>query len=343
MRVGIIGAGGIGRMHAKAVTAAEEADLAGVYDVDPDRAQTLARLVGTTAFASPEDLYAASTGVVVASPNRTHAEHARQAIAHGTSVLCEKPMAVSLTQAAEMRTRAMEANGVCAVGFNYRYLPVMRELRTRIESGELGRILHVNVAFKRTSALTRKQFTWRDGLQERFTSGALGDLGVHLIDLLYFLFSSPVDLPNCQVALQTKVATKGSRQVKVDDHTFVSGRLANGPSFTLTASKSSKPEEAGLTLSVTGGLGDFSYNSQDGPVFHLRTGVDWEQLKALGTSYLEDPSGEVAGWADTFLAQLHDWTAAVTTSAQMGTLADFEDGYRAQRVLEELLRTGGRL
>ncbi|MEU9472698.1 Gfo/Idh/MocA family oxidoreductase [Streptomyces avermitilis] len=343
MRVGIIGAGNIGHMHAEAVAACENTLLAGVFDLDRERAQSLARSSGTVAFDSPDELYKTTDGVVVASPNRTHADYAREAIAYGRSVLCEKPMAVSLLQAADMRALAAAAPGVCAVGFNYRYLNVIREARRRISEGMLGRVVHIDVAFKRASALTRKHFTWRDSAAEGHTSGALGDLGVHLIDMLHHLFRSPVDLASCQVALQTKVAAKGSHAVEVDDHAFVSGRIEDGPSFTLTASKASQPEDTGFTLAAVGSRGDLSHDSQDGPVLHLRTGIDWEQVKLLGPSRLDDPRGEVTGWGDSFLDQLHDWAHAVTASRRSGTLADFEDGYQAQQVLQELLRIGGRM
>lgn len=342
MRVGIVGAGAIGRVHAEALLAATDVSLAGVYDVDRDRARSLAGSLGTRAFVSPHELYEASTGVVIASPNRTHAQYALEALEHGRSLLCEKPMAVSLAQAADMRTRAAAASAVCAVGFNYRYLKVVQEAHRRIADGTLGRVLHVDVAFKRHSALTRKHFTWRDGAEERCTSGALGDLGVHLIDLLHFLFDSGIDLTCCRVGLQTKVPRKGGRRVRVDDHAFVSGLLESGPSFTLTASKASQPEQTGFTLALTGSRGELVHDSQDGPVLHLRTGVDWEQIKLLGPGRLEDPPGEVPGWADSFLDQVQDWSGAATGSRPAAHVADFDTGYRAQRVLEELLRLGGR-
>jgi glucose-6-phosphate 3-dehydrogenase len=343
VRVGIVGAGNIGRIHAEAVLAGTDVSLAGVYDVDARKARSMASSLGVPAFASADELYEASTGVVVAAPNRFHAGYALEALERGRSLLCEKPMAVSLAQAADMRVRAAESSVICAMGFNYRHLGVVREARRRIADHALGRLLHVDIAFKRQSALTRTHFTWRDGMDERCTSGALGDLGVHLIDLLHFLFDTRIDLTSCQVGLQTKVPRKGDMEVMVDDHAFVSGRLESGPSFTLTASKASRPEDTGFTFTLTGSGGDLVHDSQDGPVLHLRTGVEWEQIKVLGQGRLEDPPGEVPGWADSFLDQLQAWAGAVRTSGHPEDMAGFDSGYDAQRVLEELLRLGGRV
>lgn len=181
----------------------------------------------------------------------------------------------------------------------------------QIDEGVLGRVLHVDLAFRRGSALTRKTFTWRDNAAERFTSGALGDLGVHLIDLLHHLFDSEVDTGFCQAGLRTKVAAKEGRTVCVDDHAFVSGRLTGGPHFTLTASKSATPEDIGFRVAVTGTRGELLYHSQDGPVLNVRTGVEWEAVKVLDTFGLADPPGEIPGWADSFVAQFQNWTAAV--------------------------------
>ncbi|MEV8225541.1 Gfo/Idh/MocA family oxidoreductase [Streptomyces sp. NPDC079167] len=340
MRVGIMGAGGIGRTHAQAVLAVEGATLAGFYDVDGPRAAVVADGLGVPAFTSPDAFYEAVDAVVVASPNRTHASYACEAVDRGCHVLCEKPMAVSVEETLAMRERAAGAPVVCCVGFNYRCLGVVREIRRQIDEGVLGRVLHVDLAFRRGSALTRKTFTWRDNAAERFTSGALGDLGVHLIDLLHHLFGSEVDTGSCEAGLRTKVAAKEGRKVCVDDHAFVSGRLTGGPHFTLTASKSSLPEDVGFRVSATGTRGELRYNSQDGPVLDVRTGVEWEPVKILGTPGLEDPPGEIHGWADSFVTQLHHWTAAVAGLGRAQALAGFDDGHRAQRVLDELLRKG---
>uniref|UniRef100_A0AAU3GRI8 Gfo/Idh/MocA family oxidoreductase n=1 Tax=Streptomyces sp. NBC_01401 TaxID=2903854 RepID=A0AAU3GRI8_9ACTN len=341
MRVGIIGAGGIGRTHAQAVLAAGGgAGLAGFYDVDASRAALVAGGLGVPAFTCVDAFYEAVDAVVVASPNRTHASYVCEAVDRGRHVLCEKPMAVSVDETLAMRDRAAGAPVVCCVGFNYRCLGVVREIRRQIDEGVLGRVLHVDLAFRRGSALTRKTFTWRDNAAERFTSGALGDLGVHLIDLLHHLFDSEVDTGFCQAGLRTKVAAKEGRTVCVDDHAFVSGRLTGGPHFTLTASKSATPEDIGFRVAVTGTRGELLYHSQDGPVLNVRTGVEWEAVKVLDTFGLADPPGEIPGWADSFVAQFQNWTAAVAGTGGVEALAGFDDGHRAQQVLEELLRRG---
>lgn len=113
MRVGIIGAGNIGRVHARAVLASADdgVSLAGLFDVDQGRADTLAADLGTRAFASLGELHEAADGIVVASPNRTHAAYACEALAQGRHVLCEKPMATSLAEAADMLRLSSGAAG----------------------------------------------------------------------------------------------------------------------------------------------------------------------------------------------------------------------------------------
>lgn len=340
MRIGIIGAGNIAAAHVRAMRELDGVEAAGVYD--PDRARAEALVLGTpaTAFDSPEELHAAVDGVIIASPNRSHFDHACAALAHGRHVLCEKPMAVTPRQTAEMAERAEASGLVCAVGFNYRYLPVAQELRRRIAAGDFGRILHADLAFKRGSALTRKSYTWRDGGEELATSGALGDLGVHLIDLLEFLFGHPLDPDASLVKLRTNVPAKEGRTVHVDDHAFVGGRLHDGAYVTLTASKSALPDDLGLSLRIIGERQEATYRSATGPVLWLRSGVEWTEVKLLGGNRLPDPAGEVDGWSDTFVHQLEEWADAMAGVRRPRSLAGFPDGHRAQTALDRLLAEG---
>ena len=85
-----------------------------------------------------------------------------------------------------MMTIAKNTNLVASMGFNYRYLSYVKALKQLIQNEELGEIVVIRLHFKKNSAFRRTSFTWRDDFQSNRTSGALGDLGIHLIDLLWF-------------------------------------------------------------------------------------------------------------------------------------------------------------
>ncbi|SDC49518.1 Gfo/Idh/MocA family protein [Streptomyces prasinopilosus] len=337
MRIGIMGAGNIAAVHLGAVRATVGAELVGLHDIAADRARTTAATFGCRAFSSPASLYRNVDAVVVASPNHTHHAIATDAVRLGKHVLCEKPMAVSTTEAAAM-ARAVRDTGLrCVVGFNYRFLDVAERMRQLISSEELGRPLMVEAAFRRGSALTRSTFTWRDSAQGRSTSGALGDLGVHLIDLLHFLFRAQVDTASCVTRLRTHIPEKEGRAVDVDDDAFVAGRLGSGMYFQLTASKATLPEETGLFLKVVCTRGEFVYHSREDRTLLVRPGTEWHRESLPPPGPTADPSGEVPGWADSFHRQLGEWVDVVVHGKESDRLADFEDGLRAQLVLARLL------
>ncbi|MGW1616941.1 Gfo/Idh/MocA family protein [Streptomyces sp. NPDC002285] len=340
MKIGIIGAGNIAQTHARAVRAYQGAELSGVFDIDGAKAEMMARKFSSVALSQADELYEHVQGVIIASPNHSHAHYAAAALARGKHILCEKPMATSVDEATRMQKLATESDSVCSIGFNYRQIEAMLILRDMISKKLLGDILFIQLGLNRDSAVSRKRYTWRDGDRERVTSGALGDLGVHLIDLLNFLFESSVDLPSCNVKLQVNVPFRQGRRVKVDDHSFVSGRLENGIHFTLTATKSSPPEELGFSVRVIGGRGEFRYASVGEQAIFFRSGIDWEASPLSPLRCLADPPGEVVGWGDSFLRQLVTWTDAVNGKWST-SLAGFEAGLNAQRTLESLLLSGG--
>jgi glucose-6-phosphate 3-dehydrogenase len=328
-------------MHMSAVTANPHTTIVGVYDVATGRAEEAARAFGCAAFDSWERLYAEADGIIIASPNDTHAQYALDALGHGKHVLCEKPMTTTLADARKLAHLASRCDVTAGVGFNYRYLAVARALRRILRSGDLGGVLFAELALMRSSALTRTAFTWRDSAQGRSTSGALGDLGVHLFDTLRFLFDAELDPSSWKIRLRTDVPEKEGQTVHVDDSAFVSGRLINGPHFHVVVSKTSLPEDRGLSLRLVGEKADFSYRSTDTTgTYRLRTRISWVE-HALGAVQLDDPPGEVPGWTATFHAQLADWANTATGRASRSRLATFADGLRTQEVLDGLLRAAG--
>lgn len=338
MRIGIIGAGNVARAHLTAARTLPGLTIAGVYDIAADRARRLAGQVGSVAYDRPEPLYRDADAIIIASPNHTHARYALEAMGRHRPVLCEKPMATTAADAGEMLAEADRMPGLPhAVGFNYRFAPAVRQLRAVLDAGILGTPRLVSFAFRRDSALTRPAFTWRDSELGRSTSGALGDLGVHLIDLVRFLTTAEIEPRSCRTSLRTVVPIKDGMRVRVDDDAQVTGRLSNGADVTLIASKSAAAAEKGLRLRIVGDRAEAAYDSRHGTGYRLRTGERWVVHPLPGTPPLPDPAGEVYGWASTFRDQLQEWAGLFHGHAPRRRLADLRDGLRAQTVLQELL------
>lgn len=148
LRIGVIGTGAMGANHVHTIeTSVPVARVSQVFDADTDRARVVARSVGATVASSAESLIDSHDvdAVIICSPDTTHAELAMACIAAGKPVLCEKPLAVTPEDSAEVvETEVRAGRQYVQLGFMRRFDPSYVELRNVIRSGGLGvpRIVH---------------------------------------------------------------------------------------------------------------------------------------------------------------------------------------------------------
>lgn len=191
IRIGLIGAGGIGEVHATALKEAGST-LVGVCDADPERARRLADLYeGAVAHDSAEDLVADDSvqAVVVAVPNFLHSSMAVLGLNAGRDVLLEKPMATSVAECDAVLEARAASDNIVQLGFVCRCAATTLEARQVIESGALGTIYHARATMYRRRGIPGlgRWFTTR----EQSGGGVLIDLGPHLVDLLLHLCDRP--------------------------------------------------------------------------------------------------------------------------------------------------------
>ncbi|MDR7554214.1 MAG: Gfo/Idh/MocA family oxidoreductase [Armatimonadota bacterium] len=182
-RIGILGAGFIGRIHAHNLARDPRVELVGVADVAPGAASRLAGEVGTRALASLDQLLDAGVDAVyVCTPNAHHVEPVVAALAAGVHVFSEKPMATSLDGAMRVREAARRARGAYQIGFNRRFANVYRFAKARIDD---GRIVPRLAQMKHNRGeLVQPPWTGDPAV----TGGYLYETPVHLFDMGRFLF-----------------------------------------------------------------------------------------------------------------------------------------------------------
>ena len=176
--VGIIGAGFIGRVHAKSARMAGGA-LVGVVDSTSSLSQALAADLGfDKVFTQAEDLITdpAIDVVHVCVPNYMHAPFVTQAIAAGKHVVCEKPLAMTVAEAEQLESLATAAGVVAAIPFVYRYYPIVREIRERIRGGEGGRLNVLHGSYLQDWLASDADTDWR---VDRTLGGAVTCLRGH--------------------------------------------------------------------------------------------------------------------------------------------------------------------
>ncbi len=141
-------------------------------------------------------------GVVhVASPNVHHFEQARRVLESGRHVVCEKPLATSSQETTALRTLAeSRPDQAAAVNYNIRYYPLCHEVRARIASGSLGRVLSVTGSYVQDWLLYPIDYNWRVEPDGRTNLRAVADIGTHWMDLAQFLIGAPIRAVNADLA-----------------------------------------------------------------------------------------------------------------------------------------------
>jgi len=183
IRIGIIGSGGIAGAHARAYQQLPGVQVVAVADVIPGKAADfIARhgLAGARAFEDHRALLELELdGVSICTPNVAHHRTAVDALQAGKHVLTEKPMAVTLEQAVDMARAAKRAGRILTVGFQPRYDPNMRLIKSLVQSGELGSVYYVETGGGRRRGIPGGTFIRRD----LAGSGAIADIGCYSLDL----------------------------------------------------------------------------------------------------------------------------------------------------------------
>jgi|GraSoi_2013_60cm_1033757.scaffolds.fasta_scaffold00061_14 predicted dehydrogenase len=186
VRIALVGAGAIMRLsHAPTIRRSRDAELAAVFDVDANRAQTLARdfevprhTTNLAAVLEANDVDA----VIVATPNLFHPEAVLAAAAAGKHVLCEKPLAIDIASARKMVQACDAAGVVLQVGFNQRYWPQVQITKALLESGFIGKVHAFRSIYSERWNVYPATTRYRYDLTK--SGGAtIIDLTIHRIDL----------------------------------------------------------------------------------------------------------------------------------------------------------------
>jgi predicted dehydrogenase len=170
--------------------------------------------------------------VSLTTPTNIHLPMALDAFDHGVSVLCEKPLAMNKEEAVAMLKRAEQARLIHMTSFNFRFIPAFYRMKELMQEGYVGsRVLHVEATwFTERRADPTLQFGWRDQ-KEVVGFGAMGDVGVHLIDLIRWL-AGEVKRVSSQQAIfineRSLADGSGKREVTVEDCALFIGELTGG-------------------------------------------------------------------------------------------------------------------
>jgi predicted dehydrogenase len=277
-----------------------------------------------------------------AGPNNLHAEPTIAAAEAGKHVICEKPLGRDAAESYEtwQRVQAAGVKHMCA--FNYRFVPAVRLAREMIAAGDLGEIHHFRASYLQEWGTTSAE-VWRFD-KALAGSGALGDLGAHVVDLARYLVGE-ITTVSAQVA-----TFQPGREV--DDAVESVVGFENGAVGTIEATRFATGRKNSFRWEVNGSRGSVAFDLErlNELQVHLTDTSPGGLAQGFRTVLVSEPDhpfwehwwpqGHVIGWEHTFVHELHHLLTAIRDDSDVAPHgATLEDGYRAAEVCDAMLRS----
>ncbi|QZY50790.1 inositol 2-dehydrogenase [Leucobacter tenebrionis] len=229
VRFGLIGTGRIGQVHAASIAVDPEATLAWVADPFVAGAEDIVKRFGGIATASPEELIASGEidAVLIASPTPTHVDLIAASVKAGLPVLCEKPIDLDISRVEALRPLVQSSGVPVALGFNRRFDSNFREVRTRIEAGDIGDVEQLTI-ISRDPVAPPADYV-------KVSGGIFRDMTIHDFDLARFFLEDIVSVS----ATGTQTFDAGAREHGDFDTAVTTLRTASGAIATIINSRHS--------------------------------------------------------------------------------------------------------
>jgi predicted dehydrogenase len=291
-------------------------------------------------------------------PNNAHAEPCIAAAQAGKHIFCEKPLARSAEEAKEMLDAVTKAGVKHMVAHNYRFVPAIRLARDLIDSGALGQIYHFRAVYLQEWIMPHynEARIWR--LDKKAAgSGAVGDLGAHIIDLGRFLVG---EITSLSAMTRTFIEERplpdgsGTGKVDVDDAFAATVEFENGAIGTLECSRFAGGRKNYEVLEINGEKGSIHFNLERLNELNVFW-VDEEPKETQGFHNVLVteghhpwmdywwPQGHIIGWEHTFVHELTHLLDCIVNNKDVAPYgATFEDGYRAAVVCDALLESAAK-
>lgn len=322
LRAGVVGTGFIGVVHVDALRRIG-VEVLGVVGSTPERAAAKGL---APAYESYEEMLADDRVDVVhlTTPNHLHHPQAKQALAAGKHVVCEKPLAVTSEQSSELVDLAERSGLVHCTNFNIRFYPLVQEARERVCAGELGEVWSVHGGYLQDWLAQPTDWNWRLEPEKAGELRAVGDIGSHWMDLTQFVTGSRI----VEVFADLGTAIPVRRRPKGEVETFASAddveredapmstedvahillRYENGARGSLVVSQVATGRKNSLRFEVDGSAGALAWDSErneelwlgrrDEPNETLIRNAALMHPAAAARTHL--PVAHAEGFADTF-------------------------------------------
>jgi len=292
-------------------------------------------------------------------PNDTHAEPCIAAAQAGKHILCEKPLARTAEESKRMLEAVEKANVKHAVAFNYRFVPAVRQIKELIDDGALGRIYHWRAVYLQEWIMPHYNAPkwWR--MDKKVAgSGAIGDLGAHIIDLAHFLVG---DIKSLSANTATFIKERPlpddpdtMAPVDVDDAFVTIAEFENGALGTFECTRYGLGRKNYNCFEINGEKASVYFNLERFNEFDIYYRDHKPQETAGWTNVLVTegyhpwwrywwPHGHIIGWEHTFVHEITHLLDCIVNDEEVAPYgATFEDGYRAAVICDAIAESSAR-
>jgi predicted dehydrogenase len=363
-RVAILGAGMIGEVHRRAAILAG-AQVLGVMASSPERSREVAESWGVEqAYGNIDDVAESKAEIVhICTPNASHVPYAVALMKAGKHVLCEKPLGVSLDDARRAAEVAGGTGVVNTIPFAYRFHPMVREMRARVQADEFGAINLVHGSYLQDWLLNPRATSWRVDAKAGGPSRAFGDIGSHWCDFLEWVTGDRIArlVATTSITIKQRPAATAASfsaaesdaplvDVQTEDSALIMFRTTNDIAGSAVISQLSAGRKNRLWIEVDGMHESAVFDQEQPEQLWIgseagaqilvrdpnRGSAEQRRLSML-------PAGHAQGYAQCFENYVADSYAAVDAHAGRGQAPDglptFADGARAAEICDAMLRS----
>ena len=351
IKTAIFGTGFMGRVHLEACRRLGSVDAHTVSRHDTDYRDVLA---------DP------AIGVVhVCTPNARHFEMAKAALEAGKHVLCEKPLTVSVEEAAELVALAAQTGLRNCLCHNLRYYPMVQHMRRLREAGDLGEILAVQGTYSQDWLLYDTDWNWRIEREAGGPLRAMADIGTHWFDMAEHVTGLRVGAlcADLQTYHANRKKPRGSvetfavEHVRPEDHDIVPVttddfgavifRMGDRARGAMTASQVSAGNKNRLAIEVYGTKASAAWNQERPDELWMGSRNSPNQILIKdpslllpgAQSYADLPGGHSEGYDDTFKQVFRRFYASVADPAAAPEYPQFADGLRQMKILQAVMES----
>jgi predicted dehydrogenase len=369
VKVAVVGTGFIGPAHIEALRRLPSIEVVAISEATLELAQEKANLLGIERAFIFEDLLKEEDIEVIhiCTPNFLHYSQSKAALLAGKHVICEKPLATKIEEAEDLVALAKEKGLVNAIHFNLRYYPMVRQMKTMREEGELGEIYSIMGSYLQDWLFLQTDYNWRLEPDKSGDSRAIADVGSHLLDLTEYVTGLKVTEVMADFTTIHKTRLKPLRpietysgrlleesdyqevEINTEDHASVLLRFDNGKKGSVTVSQVAAGRKNRLNIEISGSKSNFEWCSEKPNEMWIgrRESPNQQLMKdpALFTpeaaGLVSFPGGHNEGFPDTSKQMFKEVYAAIREGQQPETpsFPTFADGLRELIICERIIES----